>query len=96
MFNFKSSDNKTTIQAAVWKAESKPIGVIQLVHGITEYMGRYDKVAQYFTSKGYVVCGIDIIGHGHSLQNGSRKAYLGKKGSWEYVIKDVHTCYTEM
>ena len=62
MFNFKSSDNKTTIQAAVWKAESKPIGVIQLVHGITEYMGRYDKVAQYFTSKGYVVCGIDIIG----------------------------------
>ena len=64
MFNFKSSDNKTTIQAAVWKAESKPIGVIQLVHGITEYMGRYDKVAQYFTSKGYVVCGIDIIGHG--------------------------------
>ena len=31
MFNFKSSDNKTTIQAAVWKAESKPIGVIQLV-----------------------------------------------------------------
>lgn len=29
MFNFKSSDNKTTIQAAVWKAESKPIGVIQ-------------------------------------------------------------------
>jgi len=37
-------------------------------------MGRYDKVAQYFTSKGYVVCGIDIIGHGHSLQNGSRKA----------------------
>ena len=96
MFNFKSSDNKTTIQAAVWKAESKPIGVIQLVHGITEYMGRYDKVAQYFTSKGYVVCGIDIIGHGHSLQNGSRKAYLGKKGSWEYVVKDVHTCYTEM
>ena len=75
MFNFKSSDNKTTIQAAVWKAESKPIGVIQLVHGITEYMGRYDKVAQYFTGKGYVVCGIDIIGHGHSLQNGSRKAY---------------------
>ncbi|MFR4339024.1 MAG: alpha/beta fold hydrolase, partial [Lachnospira pectinoschiza] len=59
-------------------------------------MGRYDKVAQYFTSKGYVVCGIDIIGHGHSLQNGSRKAYLGKKGSWEYVVKDVHTCYTEM
>ena len=52
MFNFKSSDNKTTIQAAVWKAESKPIGVIQLVHGITEYMGRYDEVAQYFTSKG--------------------------------------------
>ena len=96
MFNFKSSDNKTTIQAAVWKAESKPIGVIQLVHGITEYMGRYDEVAQYFTSKGYVVCGIDIIGHGHSLQNGSRKAYLGKKGSWEYVVKDVHTCYTEM
>lgn len=51
MFNFKSSDNKTTIQAAVWKAESKPIGVIQLVHGITEYMGDMTKLPSILQAK---------------------------------------------
>ena len=93
-----SNDKDTTMHLEIYAPEYKGDlkGLIQICHGMTEYMGRYDKVAQYFTSKGYVVCGIDIIGHGHSLQNGSRKAYLGKKGSWEYVVKDVHTCYTEM
>ena len=87
MFNFKSSDNKTTIQAAVWKAESKPIGVIQLVHGITEYMGRYDKVAQYFTSKGYVVCGIDIIDTATHYRMAAGKHILARKEAGNMWLK---------
>lgn len=38
----------------------KPVGVIQVIHGMTEYIGRYEEFAAHFTDLGYVVCGFDL------------------------------------
>ena len=32
-------------------------GMIQVCHGMTEHMDRYNKFAEYFTARGYVVLG---------------------------------------
>ena len=32
----------------VWKPECKPVGVIQVIHGMTEYIGRYEEFAAHF------------------------------------------------
>ena len=40
--------------------------MIQICHGMTEYMDRYNEFAEYFTANGYIVFGNDIISHRRS------------------------------
>lgn len=93
---FISNDQQTKIYGKVWKPNGKPIGMIQIVHGITEHMGRYEEFASYFNKRGFIVFGIEVIGHGHSLYQGTTKGYFGKAGSWQYVVDDVYQSYQMM
>lgn len=68
-FTIKSHDDAgTSLHCVEWKAdEGKPVAVLQLVHGMIEYIERYEEFAKYMTDHGFVVTGHDHIGHGHSL-----------------------------
>ena len=92
-FYYKSADKITNIHACIWIPEEEIKGVIQIAHGVTEYILRYEEFAKYFTSKGYVVVGNDHIGHGLSVAKGREKMYFGKEGSWNFVVKDIKTCF---
>ena len=63
---FKRNTN-FMLHGYVWKPECKPVGVIQVIHGMTEYIGRYEEFAAHFTDLGYVVCGFDLESHGKSI-----------------------------
>ena len=91
-FYYPSADKKTTIHACMWTPDEQPKGIIQIAHGVTEYIARYAQFAEYFTNKGYVVVGNDHIGHGKSIAEGSKPMYFGPEGSWNFVVKDVKTC----
>lgn len=65
-FIFPSNDGMTTIHGRFWMPDKSPIGAIQIVHGMTEYIGRYEEFASYFVSQGFLVYGHDIEGHGES------------------------------
>lgn len=43
-----------------------PKGVVMVVHGMGEHMGRYIHFAEYLNSRGYIVFGDDHRGHGFS------------------------------
>ncbi len=49
-----------------WLPEGQPCGVFALVHGLNEHSGRYDWLAELLTRDGWVVCAIDLRGHGKS------------------------------
>ena len=68
-------------------------GVIQIAHGVTEYILRYRDFAEYFTSRGYVVCGNDHKGHGTSLSTNGTPMYLGDKGAWFDCVEDIYNLY---
>lgn len=96
-FNYASADTKTTIHACMWIPEAcEPKGVIQIAHGVTEYIKRYEPFAEYFTEKGYVVVGNDHIGHGKSIAKSSEPMYFGPEGSWSYVVKDFKACMDDV
>ena len=42
-FLFESSDDLNQIHAYLWEPTSTPIGIIQIVHGMQEHMGRYNE-----------------------------------------------------
>jgi len=50
----------------LWKPETKPKALINLVHGFGEYSERYSHWAELFVKNGYAVHAIDYRGHGKS------------------------------
>ena len=91
-FYYLSADNKTQIHAVEWKPEKEIIGVIQIAHGVTEHILRYEQFAEFFTQKGFVVVGNDHLGHGTSIAKNSKPMYFGPKNSWNFVVQDIETC----
>ena len=88
-FSYPSSDGIHACHAMEWVPEGAPRGVIQLVHGVAEYVGRYDPLARFLASRGYVVCGEDHLGHG--LTAGGKFGYFGPKNGWDLVVRDIRT-----
>ena len=53
-FTFPSSDGVHLVGATWWRGETEqPRAVVQLVHGISEYIGRYDAFARFLAEHGY-------------------------------------------
>ena len=91
-FFFRSSDNLTNIHVVIWEPENTVQAVVQITHGVTEHIMRYEELANYFTNKGIAVVGIDLLGHGLSTNNGNKVMYFGGIDSWDYVINDMKSC----
>ena len=68
--NFKLSKTEYgTIEAYLWHVED-PKKVVCIIHGIGEYAGRYDRVAQRLMQDDIAVVSMDLRGHG--LTDGPR------------------------
>lgn len=65
-FYIESSDDTQQLHYVVWEPESSPVGVLQLVHGMEEYIDRYDSFANAMVQDGWCVIGHDHLGHGQS------------------------------
>jgi len=89
-FTFPSADGKTAIHAVEWLPESEIVAVLQIVHGVSEYILRYEPFAEYLAQRGFVVIGHDHLGHGDSVAEGAPRLYFGPKGSWNWVVEDIY------
>jgi len=62
-------------------------GIIQIIHGMAEHVSRYEEMADYFTEKGYIVCGIDHLGHGDTANlNNNKYGYFAQIKGWAKVV----------
>lgn len=80
----------TEIHTVEWIPKNEPIGVLQICHGMVEYIERYDEFARFLCDKGYYVVGHDHIGHGQSIQNEENYGHFHEKSGNEYVVGDIH------
>lgn len=71
-----------------WEPEGKPVGVFQIVHGISEYSMRYDAFARYLTERGFLVVAEDHMGHGHSISAEYARGYF--HGGWFTAVGDTY------
>lgn len=89
-FYFESRDEKTKLHAVRWEPDNKnPIAVVQIIHGMAEHVGRYEKFAEFLVSKNFVVTAEDHLGHGLSIVD-DKKGYFCKNDPATVVVKDVH------
>lgn len=87
-FSYPSSDGVHTIHGAEWTPAGPPRGVVQIVHGISEYILRYAPFAEYLADHGFIVTGADHLGHGGTAAPEER-GYFGPKDGWRHVLADV-------
>lgn len=78
-----------SLHTVIWYPDKNPIGVLQIVHGMQEYVMRYDEMAKHFCENGYIVCGADHLGHGLSLIDGHR-GYFGESDTTAALVENVH------
>ncbi len=89
--SFLSADGKTPVAAYFWWSEEiKPRAIIQLSHGMCEYVQRYEPWARRFVEAGFVFCGNDHLGHGNTAQGKSELGYMAKRGGAALLVEDVH------
>lgn len=90
-FCFDSRDNRTKLHAVRWTPESGNVaGVVQIVHGMAEYVERYEEFARFLTERGFVVTGEDHLGHGGSVPEGGEQGYFCEQDPATVVVRDVH------
>lgn len=81
-FYMDSTDGIHMIHGYRWyDPEIKWRGILQMVHGMLEYIERYHEMAEYMASAGYFVVGHDHLGHGDSVKDRSELGYVGKDGA---------------
>ena len=86
---YPSTDGKTQIHAIVWEPDGKPKAILQIIHGMVEFIDRYDDFAKYLNKHGFLVAGEDHLGHGESVQSDEYHGYFGEEGN-AHVIADIH------
>jgi len=51
--------NDTQVICAIWDNVKKPIGIVQIIHGICDNIKTYNRFAKFMNKNGYIVFGAD-------------------------------------
>ena len=95
-FHFPSSDGIHQCYAHLWLPEGQPKAVVQIAHGIAEYINRYEPFARFLTEHGYAVCGADHLGHGNTAAPDNKFGWFAGHDGWTLVTADVRSLRVQM
>ena len=88
---FPSSDGKHTSSAFLYTVPGQPVrAVLQLSHGMCEYVRRYAPMAEFYAAHGIALAGNDHLGHGDTAQAGEHGHY-GEPNGRCHLLNDLHT-----
>ena len=69
--------------------EGQPRAVLQMTHGMVEYIGRYEQLARVLAGQGIAAVGHDHLGHGGSVASKADYGYFGPDGN-RLLLEDIH------
>ncbi len=92
-FIYSSRDGQTKIHALEWIPDGKVKGVVQICHGMIEFIGRYDRFGTFLAENGYYVVGNDILGHGASVISEADHGFFAHPDGNACVIGDFRNLH---
>lgn len=92
-YTISSQDGKSNLHCIMWKPQGEPVAVLQIAHGMVEYLERYAQFAEFLTSKGFVVAGHDHIGHGSSVRNTADWGVMDCENPNDVMVDDMYFHY---
>lgn len=88
-FFYPSKDGLTQIHAIEWIPDGEVRGILQIAHGMVEFIDRYDRFASFMAANGIYVVGNDHLGHGQSVTDPSQLGYFAKHDGNSCVLGDM-------
>lgn len=91
-FYYDSRDGRSKLHAVRYEPDSTEDirCVVQIVHGMAEYIERYEEFAEFLTERGCVVAGEDHMGHGKSVGKTGKYGYFCEQDPATVLVRDVH------
>ena len=89
-FYFNSTSGNTKIHAVRYIPKGEIKAILQISHGMVEYIERYEAFASFLTSKGILVTGNDHLGHGKSVNSKDDLGYFAKEDGNRAVLYDLY------
>ena len=83
------SSGSSRLHIAVWEPSGERKAIMQISHGMIEYIKRYSHFANYLNQAGILVIGNDHKGHGLTAEKDEDLGYFGEEKS-AAVIEDLH------
>ncbi len=90
-FHLPSNDKHNNLHVVLWDDVAEPKGLIQISHGMIEYVQRFDPFAKYLNRHGYIVIGNDHLGHGYTASCDEDLGYFCEKNMSQTVVDDLHS-----
>ena len=87
-FSFSSASGNNAVHCRMWLPDGEIRGVVQLVHGVAEHIGRYAAFAGFLAEHGFVAVGDDHLGHGLTVNDDSERGWFAEQDGWKLVIED--------
>ena len=82
------------LPAVLWLPDGAPKCVLQITHGMTEYMGRYARFGEDLCQYGIAVAGFDLRGHGKNVGDPAVASF--GPGGWQASIEDMHLFHGDL
>ena len=102
-FYFNSSTGKNKIHARMCVPDTEPRAIVQIIHGIAEYIDRYDEFMSFLADNGIIAVGTDHLGHGKSIESEEQTGFFAYENGWDYAVRDeevlrlaMHEKYPEL
>lgn len=89
-FYLPSTDGINRLHGLKWLPDGAPKLVLQIVHGMVEYVDRYDAFARAMAQRGIAVVGHDHLGHGKTAANDEDLGYIGEGNASDRLVLDIH------
>ena len=84
-----STDNIHTLRGKIYIPQDNIKGILHIVHGMTEYIDRYDPFMSFAAEEGFVAFGFDNLGHGKTAKDESELGFIASNDGWKLLINDV-------
>ncbi len=73
-----------------WSPATRPIAIVQIIHGMAEHAARYDDFARFLTNHGFVVFCSDLRGHGTTVGVVDKTGFFSYYNGWKIVSENVY------
>ena len=88
LWTLERKESEIPIHVHLWLPEGPVKAVVQIVHGMAEYIDRYADTARDLCARGFAVAGHNHRGHGKECPT-NQLGYFADENGWDLLIEDI-------